>query len=321
MRLLLGYPLEKEHLRQIQSVAGDYELVEAEQEQLGGELPKADLFCGHVKTPVEWEQVVAAGRLQWIQSSAAGLDHCLHPAIVESDIVVTSASGVLADQVAEHAVGLISATLRSFPVFFAAQQRREFVRRPTRDLHNSSVGIVGFGGVGRRLSELLAPYRVRIVATDYFSRTPPPHVEAIWPPERLDQLLTESDIVVLCVPLTAATRGLIAADQLTQMRSGAVLVNVSRGEVVVERDLVAALASRQIAGAAIDVTQQEPLPPESGLWELSNVLITPHVAGQSGRRIDEMTKFFCENLRRYQNREPLLNLVDKRLGFPAPTAS
>ena len=168
MRLLLGYPAEAKHVAQIQAVAGPYEVIVGEQEQLAELLLQADLFCGHVKVSVDWNEIVRRKRLQWIQSSAAGLDHCLDPAVVKSQIVISSASGVLADQVAEHTMSLIGAVLRRLPLFLEAQGRREFVRRPTHDLHGSTVGIVGFGGVGRRLAELLAPYKVRILATDYF---------------------------------------------------------------------------------------------------------------------------------------------------------
>jgi D-3-phosphoglycerate dehydrogenase len=267
---------------------------------------------------VDWSKIVRRERLQWIQSSAAGLDHCLDPAVVESEIMISSASGVLADQVAEHTMCLIGAVLRRLPLFLEAQGRREFVRRPTRDLHGATVGIVGFGGVGRRLAELLAPYRVRIVATDYFPVDPPDHVEAVWPREKLPQLLAESDVVVLCLPLTVETRCLIDKNKIESMKPQSVLVNVCRGPVVVEDDLVAALRSGHISAAAIDVTCAEPLPAESSLWDAPNLLITPHVAGQAATRIDRMTRFFCENLSRYQQGQPLVNLVDKQLGFPRP---
>ena len=150
MRIVLCYPVEPRHVAQIAAAAGTAELVDAGQERVAAELLQADVFCGHAKVPVDWDAVVRGGRLRWIQSSAAGLDHCLVPSVVASDIIVTSASGVLADQVAEHALGLATALSRSFPVFFRAQQAHEFVRRPTRDLHHSTVGIVGFGGVGRQ---------------------------------------------------------------------------------------------------------------------------------------------------------------------------
>jgi phosphoglycerate dehydrogenase-like enzyme len=316
MRIVLCYPVEPHHVEQISAAMPSAEVVNAGQEGVARELPTADIFCGHAKVPVPWNEVVLRRRLQWIQSSAAGLDHCLVPAVVASNIIVTSASGVLADQVADHTLALTTGLLRSLPVFFRAQQKKEFIRRPTRDLHHATTGIVGFGGNGRRLAEVLRVFKTRILATDMFPVDKPDHVESLLSPDRLDDLLTQSDILILAAPLTEITRGMIDAQALAKMKPSAILVNVARGPLVVETDLIAALEAGQIAGAAMDVTEQEPLPPDSKLWDLPNVIITPHVGGQSARRIDDMTNFFCENLRRWQAGEPLLNLVDKRLGYP-----
>jgi D-3-phosphoglycerate dehydrogenase len=320
MRIVLCYPVEKRHYQQIAAVVPTAELVDAGQQHVAAEIQQADIFCGHVKVPLDWSGVVRGGRLKWIQSSAAGLDHCLVPAVIDSDITVTSASGVLADQVSEHATALITALTRSLPVFFRAQQAKEFIRRPTRDLHHSTLGIVGFGGVGRRIAQVLSPFKTRILATDMFPIDKPDYVESLWPAERLGDLLSEVDILILSAPLTPQTRGMIAAAEIARMKKGSLLVNVARGPLVVERDLVAALTSGHLGGAALDVTEEEPLPPTSALWELPNVIITPHVAGQSRLRIDQMTDFFCDNLQRYLTGRSLRNLVDKQLGFPIRTA-
>jgi D-3-phosphoglycerate dehydrogenase len=316
MRIVLCYPVEKQHYEQICRTAPAAEIVDAGQQRVAQEILAADLFCGHPKVPIDWKAVVDGGRLKWIQSSAAGLDHCLVPAVVESDIIVTSASGVLADQVAEHAMALVLGLLRSLPVFFRAASAREFVRRPTRDLHHSTVGIVGFGGVGRRIAEVISPYKTRILATDVFPVDKPAHVEALWPAERLGDLLSAVDILILSAPLTPKTRGMIGAPELARMKPGALVINVARGPLVVESALVEALVSGHLGGAGVDVTEEEPLAATSPLWDVPGVIITPHVAGQSRLRIDQMTDFFCANLQRYLTGQPLANLVDKQLGFP-----
>ncbi len=320
MRIVLCYPVEPRHISEIASVAPDAEIVDAGQEGVAVALLSADIFCGHAKVPVLWERVVEMGRLRWIQSSAAGLDHCLVPTVVESDIVVSSASGVLADQVAEHALGLAIACTRRLPLFLDQQANREFVRRPTRDLTGATIGIIGLGGVGRRLADVLRPFRVRILATDWFPVRCPPHVEFLGPPTALSEVLEAADILFLCTPLTEHTRGMIDAEALARMKPGAILVNVARGPLVDEQALAAALASRHLDSAALDVTPEEPPSASSPLWTAPRLIITPHVAGQSGRRIDAMTEFFCDNLRRYIRGKPLRNLVDKRLGFPEPPA-
>src|SRR5271157_5412812 len=168
MRIVLCYVTKPCHLEQIAAAMPEAEIVDASQEQIATEIFSADIFCGHAKVPVDWDGVVRRGRLQWIQSSAAGMDHCLVPSVIDSKILVTSASGALADQVAEHTIALMTAWTRSLPTFFRAQEKKEFIRRPTRDLTRSTVGIVGLGGVGRRLSRLLSALETRILAVDMF---------------------------------------------------------------------------------------------------------------------------------------------------------
>ncbi len=318
MRIVLCYPVEPKHLAQIQAAAPGHEIVDAGQERIATEILSADIFCGHAKVPVPWPEVVKQGRLKWIQSSAAGLDHCLTPDVIaDPNIVVASASGLFADQVAEQTLALLLGLLRGMPTFFRAQQKKEFIRRPTRDLHHATVGIVGLGGNGRRLAQILKPFRTRIIATDYFPVDKPPEVDALWPKEELPRLLAASDIVILCVPLNSQTAGMIAARELSAMKPSAILINVARGPIVVEKDLVAALQSGHLAGAGLDVTEIEPLPVESPLWELPQVMISPHVGAQAKRRVDDSTDLICDNLRRYFAGQPLRNVVDKQLGFPA----
>jgi D-3-phosphoglycerate dehydrogenase len=208
---------------------------------------------------------------------------------VESDIIVTSASGVLANQVADHTIALLTRLLRSLPTFFRAQQKHEFIRRPTRDLHGARVGIVGLGGNGRRLAEVLSAFRTTILATDWFPINKPAHVAELLPADSLDDILPRIDILILAAPLTEHTHGMIDARRLALLPSGAILINVARGPMVVERDLIAALESGRLGGAGLDVTDVEPLPVDSRLWDLPNVIITPHVGGQAATRIDDIT--------------------------------
>jgi D-3-phosphoglycerate dehydrogenase len=310
--------VEAKHLAQIAAAAPEAEIVDAGQERIAQELCEADIFCGHAKVPVPWDEAVRRGRLKWIQSSAAGMDHCLVPSVVESDITITSASGVLANQTADHSVALALALLRNLPTFLRAQAKKEFIRLPTRDLHGATVGIVGLGGNGRRLAEVLAGFRTTILATDWFPVSKPPYVAELLPASALDHILPHVEILFLCAPLTEHTRHMINARRLALLRKDAIVINMARGPLVVETDLVAAIKSGHLAGAGLDVTDPEPLPETSELWDLPNVIVTPHVGGQSATRIDDITRFFCDNLRRYVRGMPLRNLIDKRLGFPIP---
>lgn len=320
MRIVLCYPVASHHLDEIQAAAPDAEVIDAGQEQIAEFLPTADVYCGHAKVPVDWRATVDGGRLRWIQSSAAGMDHCLTPEVIDSSIIVSSASGILAEQVLDHTFALLLGSLRDLPTFFRAQQQKEFIRRPTRDLSGTTVGIVGLGGNGRRLAEALKGFQVRILATDYFPEEKPSYVDWLGGADEIDAMLPQVDSLILAAPLNAQTSGMIDRRRLGLLKQDATLVNVARGPLVVEADLVDALDSGHLAGAAVDVTEVEPLAHESRLWDHPRVIITPHVGGQRASRIDDMTELFCENLRRFQRGERLINqLTEKKLGFPHPS--
>jgi D-3-phosphoglycerate dehydrogenase len=246
------------------------------------------------------------------------LDHCLAPEVIRSDIRVSSASGLFADQVAEQTMTLLFSLIRSQPTFFRAQQEKEYIRRPTGDLRGQTVGIVGLGGNGRRIAEVLAPWHVTILATDMFPVDQPDHVTWLGAADELPTLLEKCDSVILCVPLNRQTHHMIGAEQLAGMRNGAWLINVARGAVVDESALIDALKHGGIGGAGLDVAEVEPLPGDSPLWDMPNVVITPHVGAQSARRVDDTTKLACDNLQRFLSGRDLVNEVDKQLGFPRP---
>ncbi len=314
----LCYPVDEKHLQWLADATPGCKLLNAGQEGIAEAIHEADIFVGHAKVPVDWDRVVKAGRLKFIQSSAAGLDHCLVPSVIESDITVCSASGLFADQVAEQAMALLLGLLRGLPTFFHQTLDRSYVRRPTDDLHHKRIGIVGLGGNGRRLVEVLQPYRVSIRAVDYYPVRKPDGVESLEGPDQLLPLASQSDILLLALPLNESTHHLIGRPVFEAMPKGSYMINVARGQVVDEEALIEALRSGHLAGAGLDVAEIEPLPAESPLWTMKNVLLTPHVGAQAARRVDDSTRLACENLRRYLSGQPLMNRVDKRLGFPHP---
>ncbi len=321
MRIVVCYPVEPKHLDQIQTAAPEAEIVNAGQERIDELLPSADIFIGHAKVPVNWDRVLDAGKLKWIQSSAAGLDHCLVPGVIVSDIMVSSASGLFAPQVAEQTFALLMGLLRGMPIFFRAEATRDFTRLPTDDLRGKTIGIVGMGGNGRVLAKTLSPWDVTLLATDYYPIDSPPEIQRLMPADSLDTLLAVSDIVILTLPLNDNTLGLFDDSKFSIMKPGSYLINVARGAVVRETALVHALKTDRLAGAGLDVTEVEPLAPDSPLWDDPKVMITPHVGAQSSRRVDDTTNLACDNLRRYLRGETPLNIVDKKLGFPHPSVS
>jgi phosphoglycerate dehydrogenase-like enzyme len=316
--IVVCYPVLPKHLDWLQQAAPSANLINAGQDGIGKAIFEADIFVGHAKVPVDWDSVVKQGRLQFIQSSAAGLDHCLVPSVIESSITVCSASGLFADQVAEQTLALLLGLLRGLPTFFRQSLQRDFTRQPTGDLHGKRIGIVGLGGNGRRLAQVLAPFRTQISAIDYYPVNKPKEVENLWGPEALVKLASQSDILILAVPLNDLTRKMMNSSVFDAMPKGSTFINVARGSCVDEPALIHALVQGHLAGAGVDVTDVEPLPVDSPLWTLPNVIITPHVGAQAASRVDDSTRLAKANLYRYLNKLPLMNIVDKRLGFPHP---
>ncbi|MEE2826685.1 MAG: NAD(P)-dependent oxidoreductase [Planctomycetota bacterium] len=317
--IVLCFPVSEREVQRIQEAAGpEVRVLVSSQERIHEDIMEADIFCGHAKKPVDWGAVVGQGRLRWIQSSAAGLDHCLTPTVADSSILISGCSGLFADQVAEQTLALTFGLLRGLPTFFRAQVRREFNRRPTDELAGETVGIIGFGGNGQRIAECLRPLAGRILATDHFSCDVHfPGVE-VWESEQVASLFEMARIVICTLPLTAGNLRLIGKNCFAAMPAGSYFINVGRGAVVDQTAMLEALTEGPLVGVGLDVVDPEPLPPEDPLWGMENVLITPHVGAQSKWRVLSTVNLFCENLRRFRSGSPLINRVDKQLGFPRP---
>ena len=318
------FPLSVSDANSIRTAAPDnFDVIVANQENISEEIFKASIFCGHAKVPVDWDRVVNNGKLKWIQSSAAGLDHCLVPPVIESKILVSGCSGLFAPQVGEQMMSLLMGLIRRSPVFFKAQQAKQFIRRPTDNLFGKTVGIAGLGGNGQRIAQILRPMVSRILATDCFVESVKDLVDQgvvdkVLPAESLEEMLPEIDILIITLPLSATNEKRIGKKQFDLLRPGAYVVNVGRGSVIETKSMVDSLSSGRLGGAGIDVVEPEPLPESSPLWGMDNVIISPHVGAQSPLRIPVTIDLFCQNINRFLEGKPLLNQVDKTLGFPLP---
>jgi phosphoglycerate dehydrogenase-like enzyme len=270
--------------------------------------------------PVEWLDTMPA--LRWVQLSSAGADHMIGQGLFtrRPDLIVTTASGIHAIPIGEHVIGMILAFARGFPTALRNQQAGQWVRYRTDEAHGRTVGLIGYGPIGRRIAHLAHALGMEVRVLRRSGATPHEGDDAepvarFYGPEELPALLGASDYVVLAAPLTGETRGLIDAAALRAMRPTAVLINIGRGPLVVQPDLIAALEAGTIAGAGLDVTDPEPLPAGSPLWHLPNVLITPHLAGSNPLYNARATALFCDNLRRYLAGAPLHNQVDPARGY------
>ncbi len=269
------------------------------------------------------EQFLPARKLRWIHSQAAAVHQFMYPELIESDVVLTNGRDVHAPVVAEQVMAMIFALARRIPESVRFQLKHLWAQgifwdegiTPT-ELADATLGLVGLGSIGRNVAKRASAMGMKVNAVrEHADRPKPEHVDEVLPTSELATLLSRSDYIVLSAPVTPATRGMIGRAQFSAMRKDAYLINVGRGPLVDEGALIEALREHRIAGAALDVFDQEPLPPESPLWDLENLLITPHTGGMTEKMWERHYAIFAENLRRFLAGQPLLALVDKRTGY------
>jgi phosphoglycerate dehydrogenase-like enzyme len=277
------------------------------------EIPDTDVLFGRVPPDV----FVLNRRLRYYHCIGAGVDSILSPELVQSDVILASEKGEVGIHLAEHAFALMLGLSRGLHTAIREPdyRNREPIRREQRELYDLTLGIVGFGGTGREVARRGVGFGMRILAVDIESVPPEPGVEAIWRPDRLPDLLAQSDVVVIALPLTKATHHLFTRDLFRRMKRSAILINVTRGEIIYGDDLLAALDEGLLWGAGLDVTDPEPLPLGHRLWTHPRVIVTPHTAGGSPRRAGRAIAAFCENLRRLRAGRPLGWLIDKQKGY------
>jgi phosphoglycerate dehydrogenase-like enzyme len=271
---------------------------------------------------VDRDLVPSLTRLRWVQAPAAGVGHILSPELNASPIVLTSARGVRARAIAEHVMLMALALARQVPLVLRRQKEHAWALEEIeaaagiRTLRGKQMGIVGLGSIGSEVAGVAAAFGMRVVATRRRTAEPLPRgVESVLPPERLPDLLASSDVVVLSAALTPETRLLINRESLAHVKRGALLINIGRGRLIDDDAVIEALRTGALGGAALDVFTREPLDPGSPYWDLPNVIVTPHVSGAMEDYWTPLVALFSENLRRFEQGEPLINVVDKTAGY------
>jgi len=230
------------------------------------------------------EQLAAAERLEWVHALSAGVDHFDREALAERGVVLTNSAGVHAEPIAEQVLAFMLTFERGLHEARANQERGVWQRVEGGELRGKTLGVVGVGSIGTRVAELGSALGMRVLGTKRDLDAVPDAVDGAYPADEYHELLGPSDYLVVACPLTDETRGLLGMDEFTQMGGDGVLINVARGEICDQEQLVSALQHRVIGGAALDVFETEPLPADSPLWDLPNVLITPHMAGSTPRK-------------------------------------
>ncbi|MDO8533003.1 MAG: D-2-hydroxyacid dehydrogenase [Dehalococcoidia bacterium] len=325
------WSLEARHVQQIQAISPWVRATEAS--QLFARAARGDTEAARALDPVLLDAEVLftrfvprdllrrAPNLRWVHVGTAGVDIALKEShVLGSGVTVTCSIGMHAVPVSEFILSGVLALNKRVPAFWAEKEKRVW-RRAEREMpvvQGATMGIVGYGQIGRATARLAKAFRMRVVATKRSCTAPMRDADGadlLLPPSHLRELLAESDYVVICAPLTPETERLIGEAELRAMKPTACLVNIARGRVVDEAALVRALREGRIAGAVLDVFEDEPLPADSPLWDMPNVIFSPHIAGGSERNPDRATDLFCRNLANYLSGQPLVNVVDPARGY------
>lgn len=273
------------------------------------------LYQWHSFSPALRENWAAASSLKWVHVSAAGVSQLLFDDLINSDVEYTNSRGVLSRAIAEFALAFVLDIAKDAQGSLRLQQGRRWQHRVTRKIQGQRTLVVGTGSIGREIASLFRAVGLRVSGAGRSGRPGDAYFEEIHSSKDLALVVGDFDYIVLAAPLTDDTRGLVDAAVLAAMKPTAHLINVGRGELVRTDSLVDALRSGSIAGAALDVVHPEPLPAEHPLWSMDNVILTPHMSGDTEDYLDDLGKLFVENLWRFSRGEPLRNVVDKRLGF------
>ncbi|MGB8013996.1 MAG: D-2-hydroxyacid dehydrogenase [Terriglobales bacterium] len=268
------------------------------------------------------EQIVAAKKMRWIHSPAAAVHQLMFPELIASDVVLTNAREVHGPVVAEHVIAMIFALAKKIPSSVRLQDKHIWGQQilwdelpRVREVAGATLGMVGLGSIGRPVVKSAKALGMKVIAVREHPEKGSDGADAVFGPAQIDEIFRQADYVVLAAPVTASTKAIANAERLALMKSGACLINVGRGPLVDEPALCAALREKRIGGAALDVFPKEPLAANSPLWDVPNLLITPHTAALTDKLWERHYALFSENLRRYLNGEPLLAVVDKQKGY------
>ena len=257
----------------------------------------------------------SAKRLRWVQTKGAGVDGLLFPEFIESNVALTSASGIHGTQISEMIVAMMLVFTKHLHKFMRYKFEAKWQPHTPDELAGKTVGILGLGSIGLETAKKAKCLGMKVIALKKHPNQKPDYVDEILGSEGLENLLRQSDFVVLTLPLTSETRHMIGEEQLRSMKPTAYVINMGRGALIDTNALLKALKEGLIAGAGLDVFENEPLPADSDLWKLDNVVITPHVAGASPYYDERAVEVFCDNLKRHIEDKPLRNMVDKKAGY------
>jgi phosphoglycerate dehydrogenase-like enzyme len=327
VNVLITHKIDEEYLHQIKIVSPEIKvwdvsnLVEAEEKgdltaakELDALLAETQVIFGFAAPR---NVLTRAPNLKWIHTMLAGVERILDADMVRCPVILTNSKGAHDTPCAETALEMMLMLAKNAPIYFQNKQEKSWQRLPGRLLRSKTIGIVGVGSIGTEIARLSKAFHMRVIGIrrSVTQITRARYVDAIYPAKQLNEMLSESDFVVLALPYTPETDKLIGVNELHSMKPTAYLINIGRGRTVDEDALIRALEEYWIAGAGLDAFATEPLPANSKLWELPNVVFSPHVSGDGEDVWMRVTEQFCDNLRRYLSGRRLLNVVHKKRGY------
>ncbi len=314
LKIMLRSGLSEENMQKLKAVSPEISIYSPENED---QMEVADVWFGGISE----DEFKKAKKLRWVQSTSAGVEYYLFPSFMESEVLLTNAKGCYGPAIGEHTIGLLFSLTRKIASQARSMQEGKWERPENMvEMKGMTMGIIGLGGIGSQVARRARAMDLKVIAVDIV----PKYKEQIGDicdeirlvqDDGLEWLLPHADVVVSAAPHTKVSEGMIGPEQFDMMKPGAYFINVSRGKLVQTPALLAALLSGHLAGAGLDVTDPEPLPPDHELWKQSNVIITSHIAAQSQYSFNRMQDVFVENVHRFVHGFPLLNQVDKEMGF------
>ena len=313
LNILVTNSLAERHIKAIRAVAPDSTIISCELQNAAEHIADTDILLTWGAMDIR-SLYLSAPKLKWVHALSAGIENLIFPEIKSSTTLLTNSKGIHGIPISEHVLAMMLSFTRGINMFIRQQIGKQWKRVPVEEIHDKTIGIVGLGSIGREIAKKAKGMGMQVVASKQ-TITTEIFVDKLYTPDQLHELLAISDFVVIALPLLEETKDLITLKEFAAMNPSAYFINVARGAVVKQDDLVTALQQGLIKGAGLDVFDHEPLSETSPLWDMPNVIITPHLAALSPNYMDRAIKLFADNLSRFIQHKEMLNIIDKNKGY------
>lgn len=313
LNILVTNSLADRHMKAIKTVMPNSNVISCDLANCAQHMADADILLTWGAMDIR-PLYLTAPKLKWIHALSAGVENLIFPEMKANNTLLTNSRGIHGIPVSEHVFAMMLSFTRGLNIFIRQQDQKLWKRSTVEEIHDKTIAIIGLGSIGREIAKKAKGMGMQVIASKQ-TMTTELFVDELYTPQQLPELLADADFVVAALPLVEETKNLFTMKEFSLMKSSAYFINISRGAVVNEADLVTALEQGLIKGAGLDVFEQEPLAETSHLWDMKNVIITPHLAALSPNYLDRAIKLFADNLARYIQHKEMLNVIDKDKGY------